>query len=228
MKHHQGRIFWGLFLIVLGILFLLDQMGRIDFGDVVSDYWPVIFILIGISILINSRFQSVGSAAFFILFGVFFLLQELDVFGRDVWSYVWPLAIIAVGVWLVAGFALSTPQKKGPEITVDELRISTVFSGQKRTIESQNFRGGRAEVVLGSLELDFTRAGLAGGQATLELSAVLGGIEIRVPREWEIVIQGSPVLGGIEDKKRSVPGAEKKGTLFIKATAVLAGIEIKD
>ena len=74
----QGRIFWGLLLIVLGVLFLFDQMDKLDFGDLVGRYWPVVFILIGISILLSNNFQNVGSGIFFILFGAFFLLDPAE------------------------------------------------------------------------------------------------------------------------------------------------------
>jgi predicted membrane protein len=223
----QGRIFWGLLLIVLGVLFLFDQMGKLDFGDLVGRYWPVVFILIGVSILLSNNFQNVGSGIFFILFGAFFLLIRMRIFDHSVWHYVWPLAIIGVGVWILFRPAFHPDKKKIPEMTADDLAISQVLSGTARKIESQNFKGGKAEVVLGSAELDFGAAKLAGGQATLHLSVVLGSIELTVPREWQVVLEGNPVLGSIESHKKTVPDAEKTGTLFIKGSAVLGSIEVK-
>ena len=227
----QGRIFWGLMLIVLGILFLFDQMGRIDFGELVSRYWPAVFIIIGISILIGNGCRRVGSALFFLALGTFFLLIEIEVLHRSLWRY-WPVLVIAAGIWVLIRPALSprllSDQKTAPELTVDEMKISVVFAGVKRRIESSAFKGGRAEVVLGSLELDLSGAGLAGEKAVVDLSVVLGSIELRVPQAWKLVIDGSPVLGNIEDKRRPVAEAERKGTLHMKASAVLGNIEIKD
>jgi predicted membrane protein len=223
----QGRIFWGLLLIVLGVLFLLDQMNRLDFGELVGRYWPVIFILIGISILLSNNFQNVGSGVFFILFGAFFLLLRLRVFDQMVWHYVWPLAIIGAGLWILLRPAWHADKKKIPEMTSEDLNISQVFSGSSRKVESQNFRGGKADVVFGSAEVDLRGARLAGGQATLVLSVVFGGIEIFVPREWQVVLDGSPVLGSIESRKKTIPDAEKTGTLFIKGSAVLGSIDVK-
>lgn len=224
----QGRIFWGLLLIVLGVLFLFDQMGRLDFGDLVGRYWPVVFILIGISILLSNNFQNVGSGIFFILFGAFFLLIRMRIFDQTVWHYVWPLAIIGVGVWILIRPAWHADKKKIPEMTADDLSISQVLSGTSRKVESQNFKGGKADVVLGSAEVDLRGARLSGGQATLLLSVVLGSIELTVPREWQIVIEGNPVLGSIESHKKTIPDAEKTGTLFIKGSAVLGSIEVKE
>jgi predicted membrane protein len=226
-RGNQSRIFWGLIFIVVGLLFLLDQMGQLDVGYIISRYWPAIFIIIGISIIIANDFKSTGAGVFFILFGAFFLLMDMRIFDHRVWHYFWPLLIIGLGLWILIRPARAGDKKKIPELTVDELRISQVFSGTSRRVESPNFKGGSAEVVFGSAEIDLTGAGLEGGQARLSLSAVFGSIELRVRPEWQIVIEGTPVLGSIEQKRNQPAEAEKKGTLIINASVVLGSIHIK-
>jgi predicted membrane protein len=49
------NLFWGMVLILLGLLFLLDNLGIADFGEVIRMYWPVILILWGISALFRKR-----------------------------------------------------------------------------------------------------------------------------------------------------------------------------
>ena len=227
-RGNQSRVFWGLIFIVVGILFLLDQMGQLDVGDIFSRYWPAIFILIGISIVIANDFKATGAGVFFILFGAFFLLMDMRIFDHRVWHYFWPLLIIGLGLWILIKPARAADKKKIPELTVDELRISQVFSGTSRRVESPSFKGGSVEVVFGSAEIDLTAAGLEGGQARLGLSAVFGSIELRVRPEWQIVIEGTPILGSIEQKRNRPAEAEKKGTLLINASVVLGSIHIKD
>ena len=228
IKSHQGRIFGGLVLIVVGGLLLLDQMDRLDFGELIHRYWPAIFILIGLAIVIGNNFRQVGSGVFFILFGTFFLLMRLEILDHTVWHYFWPLLIIGLGLWLLLRPARSSARKQAPDLPAGDLRISAVLTGIDRRIEAQDFRGGRAEAILGALDLDLTRAGLAGGQATLELSVVLGGMDVRVPRDWQVVLHATPVLAGIDDRTKPVPEAERKGVLHVKASAVFGGIEIKN
>lgn len=110
--------------------------------------------------------------------------------------------------------------------SADELRISQVFSSTKRRVEAANFKGGSVEVVFGSAELDLTGAGLEAGQAVLSLSAVLGSIELRVRPEWQIVVEGTPILGSIEQRPKEPPDADKKGTLRLNASVVLGSIHI--
>ena len=100
-KGSSNRIFPGLLLIAVGVLFLLDRMGRLDFGAIAARYWPVIFILIGVSVIIGNHFKDSGAGVFFILFGTFFLLMKLEIFNHRTWHYFWPILIIAVGFWIL-------------------------------------------------------------------------------------------------------------------------------
>lgn len=225
----QSRIFWGLLLVVLGGLFLFAQMDWWNFGHVVGRFWPVIFILLGISMLVGNNFKNVGSGVFFILFGTFFLLVKWNVI-HTIGRYIWPVAIIGAGLWILVRPAGGGGKKKIPEGIVggDDLSVNQVLSGTVRRVESQAFRGGKVEVVLGSAEIDLRGAKPAGGQATLDVSAVLGGVEITVPRDWEVVLEGAPVLGSIESHKSPVPATGKAATLIIRGSAVLGSIEVKD
>jgi predicted membrane protein len=49
------NFYWGFILIIFGILMLLDNLGAIDFREFVSDYWPLLLILWGVSILARRR-----------------------------------------------------------------------------------------------------------------------------------------------------------------------------
>lgn len=231
MSDHRGssgRIFWGLFLILIGVLFLLDRMGRFDFGYAVSHYWPAIFIAIGLSIWFGSGFRDFLSGFLFVAFGTLFLLVRLGILEHHFWDYFWPLLIILVGVWVLLQPALHHHRRDFPEVKEGDLDISAIFSGLKRRVESQSFKGGHATALFGSIELDFTAAALSEGKATIELSAILGSIEVRVPKDWQVVADGTPILGSIDDKHRPVAPSEARGTLYVKATAIFGSVLIKD
>jgi predicted membrane protein len=227
--HHNngGRIFWGLALVVIGALFLLDRLGMHDFGYSISRYWPVIIMLVGLSILISSGFRRPLAGVILIGIGVVFQLRELDILEYDVWHYIWPAVIILIGLSLLIRPRLRHWNGQAPAISQADLDVAGVFYGMKRRIEAANFRGGRATAVFGGVDLDFTAAGLEGGKATLEATAIFGGIEIIVPRDWRVVVDGTPILGGIDEKQAAFAG-EPKGTLFVKATAIFGSVTIKN
>jgi predicted membrane protein len=51
----SNNFFWGIILILLGALFLLQNLDYLDFGDVIARYWPVFIILLGIQLLWRYR-----------------------------------------------------------------------------------------------------------------------------------------------------------------------------
>jgi predicted membrane protein len=232
MAHHRtnaSRIFWGLVLIAVGALFLLDRFGWEDVGDLFSTYWPVIFILIGISIFVGNGFRRPGASLFFVLLGALFLLQNLDILEYDVWHYLWPAFIILLGLWLILRPAFRSHGGGIPVIKESDLDLTCIFSGQERKIQSTQFKGGRMTALFGGCDVDFSGAGLEGGKATVEATAIFGGVEIVVPRDWHVVINGTPILGGVSDERRQpVSAAEAKATLYVKGTAIFGGVTVKN
>lgn len=97
----EGRIFWGLFLVIVGTLFLLEQLGYLHFREIIAAYWPVILILIGLSIYIGNGFRRSSQALFLILLGAFFQAIKLHLIERYILRYLWPLLLIAIGLWII-------------------------------------------------------------------------------------------------------------------------------
>jgi hypothetical protein len=227
-RDSAGRVFWGIIIILFGVLFLLDHLGRLDFGSIFSRYWPVLLILIGFWQLFANNFRNPGGPLFIIAIGVIFELGRLHILGRSAWHYVWPLLIIAVGLGILFGaLGRRTPTSRAA-LSETSLDAFVIFSGLNRRVESPSFRGGKATAILGGIELDLREAKLAEGAAALDLSVILGGISLRIPRTWRVEVDAHPLLGGVEDKHTFEPGPEDAGTLRIKASAILGGIEIKD
>ena len=51
----RNNLFLGFVLITFGILFLLNNLDVADFGDLIHDYWPLIIIFWGLSMLIRKK-----------------------------------------------------------------------------------------------------------------------------------------------------------------------------
>ena len=48
-RKKQESLFWGLILLIVGVLFLMDNFGLdIDIWDILDDFWPMILIAIGL------------------------------------------------------------------------------------------------------------------------------------------------------------------------------------
>jgi hypothetical protein len=102
-----------------------------------------------------------------------------------------------------------------------------VFASVERTITDQNFQQGKAETVFGSIQLDFLSADIA-EKAILEVAAVFGSVEIRVPSSWNVAVEATTVFGSAENKTRPPLATASPKTLTIRGEIVFGSLEIKN
>jgi len=57
MSRSGHSVFWGIIFLLFGVLFLLGNLGIMyfDFWDFIGDWWPVILIVIGISVIFKRK-----------------------------------------------------------------------------------------------------------------------------------------------------------------------------
>ncbi len=105
MNEHDHRprrgLLWPLILIVIGALFLLNNLNALDDGvwGTLVGLWPILFIALGLNGLIRRR-EVVGPVFLFSVSGAF-LLVNFDVLGNEVWWTLmrfWPLLLVAGGL----------------------------------------------------------------------------------------------------------------------------------
>jgi predicted membrane protein len=214
-----------LIIITVGVILLLDRMGIIDGGDLFK-FWPMLLVAGGLSHLLRPDEGGKVGGALMVAVGVLFQLKNLGIIRLD-WSTAWPILIIAVGAALLWR-ALSGPSLT--RATRDAFNESVVFGGAKLRSDTKDFRGGKLFAVFGGYEIDLTKADIAQDEVLLDVTAIFGGIEIRLPAHWRIVSKVTPILGGFEDKtdypKADLPGGPK--TLILQGLAMFGGIEVKN
>jgi len=215
-------------LIGIGALFLLNNLHIIYVREILR-FWPAILIAVGIVKLVDSSDGS-GRAGGAVLIGVggVFLARSLGYLDVSVGD-LWPLILIGVGLMMLfertSVFQMGLKFKGG-----SGTKESVVFSGGKRTIVDQNFTGAKYDAIFGGFELDLRKANIAGDEAVLDLNAVFGGIEAKIPESWAVVVKGTGVFGAFVDNTlqpdpRIFPNPKR---LICKGGAVFGGVEIKN
>lgn len=54
-NNETGRTVAGLFLLVIGMYFLMDEFGMVPFWFQITKLWPLVFVAIGVSFIIKSK-----------------------------------------------------------------------------------------------------------------------------------------------------------------------------
>ncbi|WP_106495774.1 LiaF transmembrane domain-containing protein [Lentibacillus sp. Marseille-P4043] len=217
----SGRVWLGLFFLLFGFGFLLHQGNIIDLSQILSVWWPVILIIIGIIQLFNRTYSSTVSGFVFLLVGVFFSVNQW--FDLNLIAYFWPLIFIFIGIVIIF-----TRFKRGKTPhTGENLNTFVLFSGTEIKSQSKNFQGGSVVSILGGAEIDLRDAVIAEG-ASLDFTSVLGGVSIIVPENVHVELSGIPILGGWEDKTRNLVKKEDAVVLKLNCITVLGGAEIRN
>jgi hypothetical protein len=213
-----GRLFFGLLIVAVGTVLLLDNAGTLDAGEIFGTWWPAIVILAGIlTFAANPRHWPV--ALIITAVGLAFLLSNLDIVNLG--NFIIPAAIILVGLLVLFGRGLGARTEAG-----DRVNSFNVFSGSEIASHSKQFQGGSISAVFGGAEVDL-RDTVPSPGAELDVFAAFGGVEVTVPQGWNVVTRGLPLFGGIENTtaKDSVPADAP--TLAVNATVLFGGLEIK-
>jgi hypothetical protein len=221
-----------LVIIGIGVLFLLSNLHVLYVQDWYR-YWPVLLIAAGLAKLLDSTHQGgrvLGGAMVGV--GALLLADNLNLIQLT-WNDFWPLVLIGIGILMLFN-RLSGPRpwlhRTASFSSSDKVFYgNAIFSGFKQKVTQDDFRGGYVSAIFGGGELNLRQAGMEGDSAVLEVSAIFGGVEIKVPRNWQVVAQGTGVFGGFADEteqpRSDTPGLKR---LIVKGEAVFGGVAIKN
>jgi predicted membrane protein len=234
----QQRLILGIFIVIIGALALIDNMGLFDTRQFLS-FWPTIFIILGVLKISQTRTTPGFIAGSMLLgVGVLLTLQNLNYIVIR-WEQWWPVLIIGAGLsYMFKGINMKnrpaehdySKYNMNNEVNLtsnssDSIEIVAIMSGSKSSNATPNFQGGEITAIMGSAELDLRSASIQ-NEAVLHIFAAMGSVEIFVPNDWVVVLSGTPILGGIED--HSVPPINSAKRLVISGVVVMGGIEIKN
>jgi len=214
------RLVLGLCIMCAGLVLALDNLGLLDAGRIFR-FWPLVLIAFGISKLLGDHSQRSGALVWIVLGGAFLFLN----LGLLSFPRVAALVLLLVG----ARIAWRALQPRGALAGADaggEFDIVQVLGGAKRGAAGSDFKGGQVLVFMGGCEIDLRGASMVKDEAILDLFAFWGGIEIKVPDDWELVSRGIALLGGFVDNTRHVAGAKKR--LVLTGMAIMGGVEVKN
>lgn len=225
-----SQVLMGVLVIAIGLLFLLDNLDIIDVQDALA-FWPLVFIFAGIAKLLDTSSPNgylIGLAGIGI--GSAMILNRLGLIYFS-WRQAWPLVLIAVGAMVV--YRAMRGERAPLHGVVDDrlgeatqaVDVTAVLGGFERRVHTQDFRGGEITAVMGGCTLDMRGASMQ-GEATINVFAFWGGVTIRCPPDWTVVLQGTPIMGGFDEKTVAPPDNSKR--LIIRGYAIMGGVEVRN
>ena len=223
-----SKILWGLALIAIGGTFALNAFGITDI-EVFFDGWWTLFIIVPCFIGIFSEREKTGNIIG-LLIGVFLLLCCQNVLGFDMlWKLAIPAIIVIIGLKLIfnavfgdkAAKMIVESRQNGNDVKTG----CATFSGQDMNFDGEKFDGAEISAIFGGVKCDLRNA-IIEKDCAVTASAIFGGIDIYVPDNVNVKISSNSIFGGVSEKKHR-PYMENAVTLYINATCIFGGAEIK-
>jgi predicted membrane protein len=190
----------------------------------------------------NLRSSESKWALALILIGTLALLDGFDVI--DLWGglwRLWPLILIFWGISLLRKrgkcghhggrrmFGDTVEMSDSPYV-----KHSSAFGDISIRIRTEDFSGGSASTVFGTISIDLSDVRRIVGYGQLDLHTVFGDITLRIPADMPVEVRSSGVFGelktpgGTEDGRcyRSPGGAGEEGKLVIDCSQVFGDVEV--
>ncbi|KQQ45883.1 hypothetical protein ASF61_19760 [Duganella sp. Leaf126] len=247
----RGQMVLGLLVVVIGLLFLIDNLGWIHL-DLRRMLVPGILLVVGVLKLTQARSNS-GNVIGVVLVcvGAVGILRGIGFLDFD-WRDIWPVVLIIAGIGIVYRASMydnvgsihqvgkrggdddkgafvfpDNAGQQAPRAAGDDtvLNFVSVLGTSNRRVATQDFRGGEVTAILGSADLDLRQASI-NGDAVLNVFSLVGGITIKVPVDWAVVMDGTAIIGGFEEKTAQPHGSGKR--LIVRGYAILGGLEVRN
>lgn len=234
MKNTDSKIIAGILLILIGLFSISGNFFGLPFHFTHYIFsLPGLLMIIGIVVLINHNDSFLG-VTLVGAGGLWFLSRYSDIPIKYYFFEYWPVLLILLGISLI--LKRNGYKEKIAEFTdttkldLDYIDDVSIFSGGRKTINSQEFKGGKVTVIFGGSDIDLHEANLAEGTNFLNITAIFGGIDIIVPRDWKVITNVTSLFGGVDDKRIINPNQvyESNKVLIIKGLVLFGGCELKN
>ena len=207
--------FWGILLIIVGVLFLGRNMDWWDFS-IFFDGWWTLFLIIPAFISLVRR-EGIATSFLIFIFRISMLpaSEEVIEWVRG-WKVFAPVFIIVVGLSIILG----NKRVRRPKSNAKE--YLAIFSSVEETIDEikSDFK---VTSIFGGVELDLRDVKLK-EDLVIDCFSLFGGIDIRLPKDVKLEISGLPIFGGAESKYRG--NGDSKVTVYIHHTTIFAGVDL--
>jgi len=225
--YFSGQAITGVAAVLVGTFLLLDNFDVLD-ARLYLRFWPLILVVFGVvRVLYSSHRGGRFVGGVIALVGAILLVRELG-FTYIGFHELWPLILVLLGISMLLGRTVPGKVPDDTRGTPDSHSLVNAFAvlgGVQLSNNSQDFRGGEASAIMGGCEIDLRQASIQGEEAVMSTFAMWGGIVIKVPLTWNVIVEGVPFLGGFDDKSVK-PNDTSAKRLVVKGTAIMGGVQV--
>lgn len=224
----MNSVLWGIVLIVIGLIFGLNVLEITDI-NIFFDGWWTLFIIVPCFIDLFNDNNRTGNLIGVIIGIALLLCCQGFIDFKIVFKLIIPITLVIVGLSLIFKDAvkgrIKEEVKKLNKRNPNLKEYCSTFGEQNVDFSNDEFDGCELTAVFGSVKCDLTDAKID-KSAVINANTIFGGITIYAPDDVTIKVVSTPIFGGVSDQ-RKVKTKNSKVTIYVNATCVFGGVEIK-
>jgi len=247
---NSGNMFWGVILLVLAALIILNQM---NIFFITFRLWDIVLVVIGLKFLISTFVRGklsnlpIAIALFYIVLRNQGLVTHVPIGtiaavtaltsvglgflfpGQSRWrKYSYSSDNIHIGDFSDSSSTWGkTKNSSADEISTDNNpTVGITFGSVSRYLYADALETVRLSCLFGGMEIYFDQVTLHEKGATVYLDCKFGGIDLFVPRHWNVVEQVDNTFGGTDIARRIEPLQEGAPTLTVVGDVSFGGVDI--
>ncbi len=221
----KDNVFWGIILLLAAVYIIINHLGFMPDVNVVRLGVAVVCGVVFVKSLLGLEF---GGMLFSLAILAILFDDQLGITEITPWPVLVAALLGSIGLNMIFGNSVKKNKivrNPGNEyVEGDEIVISGMFNGYKKTISSDNFKRARVSCKFGGMEISFDDAVIQGGTAEVILDLAFSGAEFYIPHSWKVENQTDGMFGGFDEHRSS--GSGEGPTIVFRGDVKFSGVEI--
>lgn len=221
-----SNLLWGLIFILVGVVFGLNALGISDI-NIFFDGWWTLFIIVPCFIGLFNDDDKSGNLIGLII-GACLLLGCLDVIEFEIiWKLMVPFILVMIGLSFIFKDMLNSKIKNDiKKLNKNDLKeCCACFSSQDLDFNNEVYKGSSLTAVFGGIKCNLKDAVIK-EDVVINTTSIFGGITIYVPKDVNVKVSSTSIFGGVSDERKDKI-KDSKHTIYVNATTMFGGVEIK-
>lgn len=219
MKKKISRVIWGICLIAIGIIFILNSFKIVNINIFFNGWWTLFIIVPSFIGIIFDKVKSIN--VFFFVLGLSLLCYSLSIIQfENIFDIILCFIFILLGVKFIFG-----KTEKIEDVNSNGEQVPTyfsVFGTSKEILEDE--KNCKIISLIGHTTIDLSNIKKA-QEYNIKVYTILGGCELITNKDDCIISNIFNVLGTFKNKHSKTKKSKK--TIYLNGLTLFGGVNIK-
>ena len=229
----KERIFWGILFILAGIFMIIGKLGYFPNMNVFSLLLTAFLVVVIVKSLPSMNFSG-------ILFPIAFICiiydKQLRITSITPWTILMAALLGSIGLsmifhkqikWINHNHNHNDEDYKFEKIDIEDesnVRFKNSFGASIKYINTDKFEQANFDCSFGAMKVYFDNAVMSNENAIVRINASFSGIELYIPKTWNVNDNTNVFLGSVSEKNRN--NQTTTNNLTLVGDVSFSGIEI--